>query len=375
MFVPDYDLLFEGFVRHLPELAGVAKAAAFPAVLLSLVPFLVWLERRGSAFMQDRLGPNRASILGFRMIGMLHLIADTIKFFTKETFVPANAHKFFYYFAPALVSVSALLAYCAIPVSSPFLLFDRVITMQIAPVESGALFVLAVSSVSAFAIMLGGYAACNKYALFGSMRALAQVVSYEVPLALSILGAVMVYGTLDLNEMVRYQEGLLFGFLPRWGILLQPLGFVLLLVSAFAECNRLPFDMPEGEPEIVAGYHTEYGGIKFSMFMMSEYVAMMTASSLITTIYLGGYSIPWVDSVALAARIGSIPASLLHLAAFSAKTGFFLWLFIWVRWTLPRFRYDQVMTLGWKRLVPLGLANALVTAGALAALALVGEIL
>lgn len=344
------------------EIAVILKVIVIPGVLLSMVPNMVWLERRGSAFMQDRLGPNRASIFGFRFAGFLHLFADAIKFFLKETFTPTQAHVFYYYLAPFVTVTTALLAYAVIPVSSSLTLFGKTIHLQIAHIDAGVLYILAVSSIGVICLGLAGWASNNKYSLMGGVRATAQMLSYEIPFALAVLAVVMVYGTLEPEQMIRWQEGLMFGFIPRWGIIVQPLGFILLLVAGFAECNRTPFDMPEGEPDLVAGYHTEYGSMKFSMFMLAEYVHMMTISSLLTTLYLGGYTLPWISSAVLTGFVGQWLACLIQLGVFCAKTMFFLWLFIWVRWTLPRFRYDQVMRLGWQNLIPLGVVNLAFTA-------------
>ena len=352
-------------MNHIVEVAGAIKVVVFIGAILSSVPIMVWMERRGSAFLQDRLGPNRASILGFKFFGILHLIADSIKFFLKESFIPAGANVFYYFLAPVIVVVASIMAFAVIPISSSITLFGRDIYMQIAHIDGGLLYIFAVSSLGVVGLFIGGWASNNKYSLMGALRSAAQMLSYEIPLGLALLGAAMIYGTLEPTEMIKYQESLMFGFIPRWGVIIQPLGFILLLVAGYAECNRLPFDLPEGESEIVAGYHTEYGSMKFSMFMMAEYVAMVNISAIIVTLFFGGYTIPWVSSAYLIAKLGAIPAALIHLAVFSVKVGFFIWLFVWVRWTLPRFRYDQIMDLGWKGLIPLGVLNLIVTAAIL----------
>jgi NADH-quinone oxidoreductase subunit H len=344
------------------EIAAIVKVVAFPGAILSSVPILVWIERRGSAFIQDRKGPNRAQIFGFTLFGGLHLIADTIKFFFKEVITPAGANVFYYFLAPIIVVITSILAFAVIPISSPITMFGKTIYLQIAHIDGGILYIFAISSVGVIGVAMAGWASNNKYTLMGGIRATAQMISYEIPMGLALLGAVLAFGTLNPMEMVQYQEGLIFGFIPRWGILIQPLGFILLLVAGFAETNRLPFDLPEGEHDLVAGYHTEYGSMKFSMFMMAEYVAMVTISSLLATLYLGGYTLPWLNSALLIHYLGDWPAMVIHLGVFTVKVAFFLWLFIWVRWTLPSFRYDQVMDLGWKRLIPIGLINIVITA-------------
>jgi NADH-quinone oxidoreductase subunit H len=218
------------------------------------------------------------------------------------------------------------------------------------------------ASLAVYGIALAGWSSNNKYSFLGAIRSGAQMISYELALGLSVLGILMIYGSVALDGIVREQGDLLFGVLPKWGIVTQPLAFVLFTVAIFAESNRLPFDLPEAESELVVGYHTEYSAMKFALFFMAEYMAMITGAMLIVTLFFGGWQIPWVSSEALRAVVGPIPAVLLQLASFSAKLLFFLWLFIWVRWTLPRFRYDQLMNLGWKTVLPLAIANVFVTA-------------
>jgi len=354
--------------------------------MVQLVPILVWAERRGSAFIQNRLGPNRVGPLG-----LLQLLADAIKFIFKEQFIPANAKPFLFKAAPVIALVPAALAFAAIPLSTPvevstFELFGRawgpyVFEIQTVHMNVGIIYILGVSSLGAYGLLTAGWASGNKYSLLGALRACAQMVSYELALGLSIVGALILYGTFSLNEMVQLQEGPLafawfgkqvtVGWLPNWGIIFQPLGAVLFLTAAFAESNRLPFDLPEAEGELVAGFHTEYGGFKMLLFFMGEYGHMLVSSALFVIFFLGGYGIPFLtqDTVfqsllnnGFSPTVSSLLTSLVFLISFLMKVFFFLWFFIWVRWTLPRFRYDKLMDLGWKTMLPWGLMNLFVTA-------------
>jgi NADH-quinone oxidoreductase subunit H len=344
------------------------------------------VERRGSAFIQNRLGPNRIGPLG-----LTQLLADAVKFLTKEEFVPAGSYRFIFYAAPVVALIPATLALNAIPLSSPidvemFQWLGRSwgpyhFLFQGYEVGIGLVFVLGVSSLGAYALLMAGWGSGSKFSLLGALRASAQMVSYELALGLSLVGVLLIYNTFNFSEMIAQQTGPLtfhwFGqnvvipFLPNWGIFLQPLGAVLFFSAVFAETNRLPFDLSEAEGELVAGYHTEYGGIKMNMFYIGEYGHMLVASALLATFYFGGYQLPFFSTqqlVALFAGQGFSPtacsvltAVCLHLVLM-AKILFFLWVFIWVRWTLPRFRYDQLMDLGWKTMLPWALFNAIATA-------------
>ncbi|MBI4863087.1 MAG: NADH-quinone oxidoreductase subunit NuoH [Candidatus Riflebacteria bacterium] len=344
----------------------VAKVIVIPVVLMQAVPLMVWVERRGSAFIQDRLGPCRAQVLGFRFWGLLHLLADAVKVISKESIIPTRANRFYFLLAPILVVVTALMAYAVIPVADTVTWSDakgrHEIAMSAAQVDGGIVYVFAIASLGVLGIMLAGWSSGSKYPLLGALRVASQMLSYEVSLGLSLVGALLIYGSLDPNEIVRSQGHLFLGVVPWWGILFQPIGFILFLVVGFAECNRTPFDLPEGESELVAGYHTEYSGMKFSLFYLGEYVAMMTFSSLLVTVYLGGWQVPWLPTQRLVALGGPLLAAGLQIGAFVAKVALFMWLFVWVRWTVPRFRYDQLMRLGWKVILPLSLANIAVTA-------------
>jgi NADH-quinone oxidoreductase subunit H len=343
-------------------IATLAKVVVFAGALMSAVPFLVWVERRGSAFIQDRIGPNRAEVFGFRFAGLLHLVADAIKFLTKESFIPAQANPLFFVLAPAIVVIQSVMAFAVIPIADDVVVGGVTIPMSIARIPGGVVYVFAVASLGVLGIILGGWASGSKYPLLGAVRAASQMLSYEVSLALSVMGALLIYGTLDPNDIVRYQGHLYAGIVPMWGIVLQFPAFLLFLVTIFAECNRTPFDLPEGESELVAGYHAEYSGMKFSMFYMGEYISMITMSSLLVTLFLGGWQVPWAPTATLVAALGMWGAMAVQVASFVVKVAFFLWLFVWVRWTVPRFRYDQLMNLGWKVILPLSLANLTITA-------------
>jgi len=354
---------------------NLIKMLAIFLLMVQLVPILVWVERRGSAFIQNRFGPNRVGPLG-----LTQLLADAVKFLFKEEFRPPKSVAFMYYAAPVLALIPGALAFGSIPLSAPFTLESGGETynfmFQSFHIGAGIVFVLAISSLGAYALLFAGWGSENKYSLMGALRASAQMISYELALGLSIVGILMIYGTFDFAEMITAQQGPLrfvwlgkqveLGFLPNWGIFYQPLGFILFFAATFAETNRAPFDLPEAEAELVAGYHTEYGGLKMLMFYIGEYGHMMVASALLTTFYFGGWDLPF-GSEFLRETVGSsFLYSLTMFLVFLTKIMVFLWVFIWVRWTVPRFRYDQLMDLGWKTMLPWALANTVVTAMAIA---------
>ncbi len=352
-------------------------------MIVQLVPILVWVERRGSGFIQNRFGPNRVGPLG-----LTQLLADAVKFLTKENFIPDAAKPVLYYAAPVFALIPGVVAFASIPMGSPiaieaFEMFGKswgpyTFLFQGYDIGVGIVFILGVSSLAAYTMLMAGWGSGNKFALMGAMRASAQTISYELALGLSIVGIVLLYGTFNLNEMIHAQQGMLnFTFmgykvtcdwLPNWGIFYQPLGAIIFFAATFAESNRLPFDLAEGEAELVAGFHTEYGGFKFNMFFIGEYAHMMIAAGLMSTFFFGGYSLGWVSPEQVHAwfvghtpNMASALTALVHFLAFNVKFFFFLWIFIWVRWTLPRFRYDQLMDLGWKTMLPWALANTLIT--------------
>lgn len=355
-------------------------------MMVQIVPILVWVERRGSAFIQDRLGPNRVGPLG-----LMQLLADAVKFLTKEAFVPTDAKPFLYYAAPIFALIPGAVAFSAIPLSTPisvgtFEMFGSswgpyTFLVQGYDIGVGIVFILGVSSLAAYTMLMAGWGSGNKYSLMGALRASAQTISYELALGLSIVGVIMLYGTFNLSEMIQAQQGpLSFAFmghtvtaswLPNWGIFYQPLAALLFFSATFAESNRLPFDLAEGESELVAGFHTEYGGFKFNMFFIGEYGHMLISAGLMTLFFFGGFSIPyvtpaqvneWAMTVTSSANWASALTALIHFLVFNVKFLFFVWVFVWVRWTLPRFRYDQLMDLGWKTMLPWALGNTILTA-------------
>ena len=332
----------------------IVKLAIVIQVLLGGVSVMTLVERRLSAVIQFRLGPNRVG-----PFGVLQPIADGIKFLMKEEMIPVDAHRPIYILAPGLALVTALFSFCVVPFGPTIELFGRKIGLVVLDLDGGILFAFAASALGVYGIVCAGWASRSKYALMGGLRSSAQMVSYELALGLSVVGVILASGTLRPTLMVEQQAG----WFWHWNVLGggQILGFVLFVIAGFAETNRLPFDLPEAESELVAGYHTEYSSMKFAMFFMAEYVAMFTISSLATTLFLGGYHAGFplpLEGLALA---------LVQVLTFTLKVGVFMFVFVWVRWTLPRLRYDQLMDLGWKRLFPLALLNVFVT-GVLVAL-------
>lgn len=312
---------------------------------------LVYLERRISAWMQYRIGPNRVGPLG-----LLQPLADVLKLYTKEDIVPYNASRWFHRLAPLISIAVALSILCVITPASYILLENGTkLFIAVAPnVNVGFLLILALTSIGVYGITLAGWSSNNKYSLLGGLRSSAQMISYELAMGLAAVGALMVSESLDMYKIIDAQAG------GKWNIFFQPLGFLIFLVSSFAETNRAPFDLPEAEPELVGGYHTEYSGMKFGLFYLAEYANIFTASAVMTTLYLGGYDLPWLPE-AFGLQAGTLGRVLFELAVFFGKVSVLLFLFIWVRWTLPRFRYDQLMNLGWRVLLPLGLVNIVIT--------------
>jgi len=335
------------------------KTLAILLTVVNTVPIMSWVERRGAALIQDRPGPNRVGPLG-----LIQPIADFVKFIWKEDPTPANVSGVLYTIAPFLSLLPACLVLAALPVGDHLVVMGREVRMQIADLDVGLLYVLAISSLGIYGILFGGWASNNKFSLLGGLRSASQMISYEIPLAIAATGMVLFYGTLNLREIVLWQEGTLLGVLPRWGVVLQPFGFLLFLIAAFAETNRLPFDLPETEAELVAGYHTEYGSMKFATFMMAEYMNLTTISGMMVTLYFGGWHIPWIGDSQLLAWFGGSRniLGLFQFVVFFTKVTAFLFLFVWVRWTVPRFRFDQLMRLAWGRLIPLTLLNLVVSA-------------
>jgi NADH-quinone oxidoreductase subunit H len=333
---------------------------------LLLALFLTWVERKQSAVMQDRIGANRASVLGLRLLGLFQPFADAIKMFFKEDFAPTFARRALHGLAPAWSFFCVAVTMVAVPFGDTVRLFGRAIPLQVVDLDAALLFVLAMLSLGIYGILVGGWASSNRFALIGSLRGAAQLVSYEVALGLSLVGLIMVFPSLRLSALVAHQGGQLFGVLPKWGVFLQPLGFAVFFLAGMAGTKRVPFDMPEGESEII-GFYTEYGGLKFGLFMFTDFLEVIVLAALSTTLFFGGWQVPWLGDGGFAFPWGGTWAmapwtvTVLRVLSFNFKVLFFCWLQILARWTYPRFRYDQVMDFGWKVLVPLGVVNILAT--------------
>src|SRR2546422_2989702 len=335
--------------------------------VLNLAALHTWLERKQSAVIQDRIGANRASIMGWRLMGLFHPLADSIKMFMKEDIVPDGADRILHTLAPVFSVFFALVAFAGIPFGDRLVLGGRVIELQIAKIDVALLYVFAMLSLGVYGVILAGFASRNNYALLGGLRATAQMISYEIALGIAIVGVIMIYGTMDLQELVRGQGRTLAGWIPLWGIVVQPVAFVVFLTAALAETKRILFDLPEGESEII-GYFVEYSGMKFGMFFLADFLETILVACLATTLFFGGWQVPYLMTDGFHFPWGAtLPISqwayvLLGVASFSTKVLVFCWLFMQVRWTLPRFRYDQLMRLGWLGLFPISVANVLVTA-------------
>jgi NADH-quinone oxidoreductase subunit H len=315
--------------------------------VMPLASILTWAERRQSAMMQDRLGPNRANIGPIRAWGLLHFVADALKMIFKEDFIPGRAHRALFTLAPILALAPVLIAFAIIPFG-PDIRGER---LQVLHADFGLLWYFAIASLSNYGATLAGWASYNKFALLGGLRASSQMMSYEVAMGLALLGVFLVMGTLEPWEMVRWQQA------NVWGIVAQPVAFVLFFTAAIAETKRAPFDLPEGEPEIV-GYFVEYSGLRFGMFFLGEFIEVVFASAVIVTVFFGGWHVPYLDRFTLPEWL----TIAVQLGAWGFKVVFFCWLQLLIRWTLPRFRPDQLMALGWKKLLPLSLANVMATA-------------
>ncbi len=384
-------------------LVSIIKAAVVAAALLTTLAYMQWIERKVIAHIQVRLGPSRVG-----PHGLLQPLADVIKLITKEDLLPPTSNKFIYLLAPFLAVATALVSVSVIPFGDQFEIFGFRTRMQLTDLNIGVLFIVAVSSLGVYSIALGGWASNNKYSLLGALRSSAQMISYELPVSLAVAGPLLLLNTLSLREIVERQAGFHLGFLPNWTIFQPPfpqfLSFLIFLTAGFAETNRIPFDLPEAENELVGGYHTEYSSMKFAAFFMAEYANMITVAAVTTTIFLGGWQplfpsalgsnfvptliLAFAGAVAVyhglhpARRLDRITLPLVGLISFVlailflvpwvqsnflplfwfvAKTGFLFFLFIWVRGTLPRFRYDQLMAFAWTKLFPLAVANLLVT--------------
>ncbi len=321
--------------------------------VLNFAGFHTWVERKQSALIQDRIGANRADIFGFRLFGLFHGIADVIKMFTKEDIVPESANKTLHVIAPLFAVFFALVAFAAIPFGPPLILegVEEPIELQVASIDAALLYVFAMLSLGVYGVILGGFASRNNYAIMGGLRAMAQMISYEIALGISVIGVIMVYGTMDLSLLVERQGETL------WGVVTQPVAFVIFLTAALAETKRAPFDLPEAESEII-GYFVEYSGMKFGMFFLTDFLETIMVACLATTLFFGGWHVPFLT----ANDVPNWLYVLLGVMSFSIKFVIFCFVFMQIRWTLPRFRYDQLMTLGWKGLFPIAVVNVVVTA-------------
>jgi NADH-quinone oxidoreductase subunit H len=373
------------------ELLGVIVKLLFIVLVVAglFLPLITWVERKQSAVMQDRIGANRADVMGLTVLGLLHPAADVLKLLTKEDVVPYGANRVLHQLAPVIALVPAIVTLAVIPFGGTYTLGDTTFSLVVADIDWGMLFVFAVGSLATYGAVMAGWASNSNWGLLGSMRASAQMISYEVTMGLSVVGIFMCFGTLKLTEMALFQDQTfrIFGFLehvfgmavpgflswatlPMWGILLQPLGFILFLTCIMAENKRPPFDAPEGESELVAGYHMEYSGMRFGLFYTAEFLEVPVIGTIVTTLFLGGWSIPWLSTGDIIGGVSGVFGQgfatglciVLHVLSFLLKVVFMIWLQMAIRWTLPRFRYDQVMDLCWKMILPLSIANVFATA-------------
>jgi len=315
-------------------------------VSLLVAMYSTYAERKVAAFLQDRLGPDRAG-----PFGILQPVADGVKMFMKEEIIPANADKALFILGPCVMMLAACMTGVVIPWGQSLVVDGKEYPLQITDINVGILYVFGVVSIGVYGIMIGGWASNNKYSLMGALRASAQMVSYELAMGMAIVALVMSTGTLSVREIVEQQHGW------HWNVLAQPLGCLLFVICAFAECNRTPFDLPECETELVGGYHTEYSSMKLGFYLFSEYINMFISSAIIASLFFGGYHFPFVDHLGLSHNA----ETLLGTAIFFGKILFFIFFFMWVRWTIPRFRYDQLMHLGWRILIPVAIVNVLGT--------------
>jgi NADH-quinone oxidoreductase subunit H len=321
-------------------------------VLVLGAALAVYAERRVSAFIQDRVGPNRVG-----PGGILQPFADVVKLVMKEDIVPRQANRFIHDLAPIISISIALSTFAIIPFGNTIELFGRHIKLMIADVDIGVLYLLALTSIGVYGVSLAGWSSNSKYSLLGGLRSSAQLISYELSMGLSLIGVIMISGTLRLDQTVLQQTAYWWGIIPKWNIFLQPLGFITFMIASFAETNRLPFDLPEAEPELVGGYHTEYSGMKFGLFFLAEYANVITSSAVTVTLFFGGWHLPFAEQWGLS----PLMLSLVQMLTFLTKVILLVLFFIIVRWTIPRFRYDQLMRIGWKVMLPMAIANFLFT--------------
>jgi NADH-quinone oxidoreductase subunit H len=322
-------------------------------ITLLVAAYSTYAERKVAAFLQDRIGPDRAG-----PFGILQPLADGLKFIMKEEIIPVVSNRFLFILGPCIAMLTALMAGVLIPWGGTMTINGTAYSLQIADLNIGILYVFGVVSIGVYGIMIGGWASNNKFSLLGAIRASAQMISYEIAMGIAIIAFVVMTGTLSLNEISLAQAGGVGSNWNFWNVVYQPVGFLIFLICAFAETNRTPFDLPECETELVGGYHTEYSSMKLGFYLFAEYINMFISSAVISTLYFGGYNFPFMNDLGLSANLITI----LGTIALFAKIIFFIFFFMWIRWTIPRFRYDQLMNLGWKMLIPLAVVNLLVTA-------------
>ena len=371
----------------MPIEAIVKVLFIFAVMVMGLAPIITWIERKQSAVMQDRIGANRADLGGITLLGLLHPAADVIKLMTKEDVVPDGANRVMHLLSPLIAAVSAIIAFAVIPFGGVYQFGDTTLNLVAADIDWGLLYIFAIGSIAAYGTVIAGWSSNNNWSMLGSLRASAQMISYEVTMGLTVVGVFMVFQTLRLSDMALAQDTSfrIFGFLelylglnwgwidwlrlPAWGIFYQPLGFLMFLAAIMAENKRPPFDIPEGESEIIAGYHLEYSGMRFGLFFMSEFIEIIIIAALTATIFLGGWAVPLLSTDAIIGGISPVMGVgfatglcvLIHFATFMLKVIFMIWVQMLLRWSLPRFRYDQVMNLCWKILLPLSIANIFAT--------------
>jgi NADH-quinone oxidoreductase subunit H len=321
-------------------------------ITLLIAMYSTYMERKVAAFIQDRVGPDRAG-----PFGILQPLADGIKFFMKEEIIPNVSNKTLFILGPCIAMMTSIMAGVIIPWGGSLDIGGTQYSLQIADINIGILYIFGVVSIGVYGIMIGGWASNNKFSLLGAIRASAQMISYELAMGLSIIALIMITGTLSLKEISLMQGGGVGDTWHLWNIVYQPVGFLIFIICAFAECNRMPFDLPETETELVGGYHTEYSSMKLGFYLFAEYINMFTSSAVMSTLFFGGYNFPFMNDLGLSQNI----ITMLGTVALFMKIGFFIFFFMWVRWTLPRFRYDQLMNLGWKILIPLAIVNVAVT--------------
>ena len=345
----------------------IVLVVALFLLALSVAAYSTWAERKVAAIMQDRIGPNKAG-----PFGLLQPLADGGKFFFKEDFTPDNAERFLFVLGPSIVMFLSLLTGAVIPWGKSLNIAGQSFDLQVANVDIGVLYIMGLASISVYGMMIGGWASNNKYSLIGAIRASSQMISYELAMGLSLLAVIMTSGSLDLGKIASDQStGKLWGLFEidgmNWNIFYQPVAFIIFLIAALAETNRHPFDLPECESELVTGYSTEYSSMKLGLYLFGEYVNMFISNALIVTLFFGGYNYPGINWVG--ENLGENIAGILSIVAFLMKVFFGIFLFMWIRWTIPRFRYDQLMHLGWKKLIPFALINLLITGAVVLAFA------